>query len=171
MLSRSSRLTLGNPKDCSPPGSSVHEILQARILEWGVVPSSRGTSQLRDGICIFYVSCIVGVFFTTGATWEAQKLHTLLQCILKLQNKLNTVAKVILEKFRNLSPTWKLHVLVKVTQLCPTLCDPMEYTVHGILQARILEWVAISFSPGGLPNPGMDPRSPTVQADKTVVKF
>ena len=37
-------------------------------------------------------------------------------------------------------------VKVKVTQLCPTLCDPMDYTVHGILQARILEWVAIPFS-------------------------
>ena len=33
-------------------------------------------------------------------------------------------------------------------QLCPTLCDPMDYTVHGILQARILEWVAFSFSRG-----------------------
>ena len=33
---------------------------------------------------------------------------------------------------------------VKVTQLCPTLCDPMNYTAHGILQARILEWVAFS---------------------------
>ena len=37
---------------------------------------------------------------------------------------------------------------VKVPQSCPTLCDPMDYTVHGILQARILEWVAISFSKG-----------------------
>ena len=37
---------------------------------------------------------------------------------------------------------------VKVTQLCPTLCDPMDYTVHGILQARILEWVAFPFSRG-----------------------
>ena len=35
---------------------------------------------------------------------------------------------------------------VKVAQFCPTLCDPMDYTVHGILQARILEWVAFSFS-------------------------
>ena len=37
---------------------------------------------------------------------------------------------------------------VKGTQSCPTLCDPIDYTVHGILQARILEWVAISFSRG-----------------------
>ena len=35
---------------------------------------------------------------------------------------------------------------VKVTQSCPTLCNPMDYMVHGILQARILEWVAIPFS-------------------------
>ena len=38
------------------------------------------------------------------------------------------------------------HLLVKVTQLCLTLCNPMDYTVHGILQARILKWVAIPFS-------------------------
>ena len=37
---------------------------------------------------------------------------------------------------------------VKVAQLCPTLCDSMDYTVHGILQVRILEWVAIPFSRG-----------------------
>ena len=37
---------------------------------------------------------------------------------------------------------------VKVAQACPTLCDLMEYTVHGILQARILEWVALPFSRG-----------------------
>ena len=36
----------------------------------------------------------------------------------------------------------------EVAQLCPTLCDPMDYTVHGILQARILEWVAFPFSRG-----------------------
>ena len=45
-----------------------------------------------------------------------------------------------------------------------TLCEPMDYTVHGILQARILEWVA--FPPSGdLPNSGIEPTSPTLQAD------
>ena len=34
---------------------------------------------------------------------------------------------------------------VKAAQLCPTLCDPMDYTVHGIFQARILEWLGIPF--------------------------
>ena len=41
--------TLCNPMDCSPPGSSVHGILQARILEWVAMPSSRGSSQSREG--------------------------------------------------------------------------------------------------------------------------
>ena len=41
-----------------------------------------------------------------------------------------------------------MKVNVKVTQLCPTLCDPMGYTVNGILQARTLEWVALPFSRG-----------------------
>ena len=55
------------------------------------------------------------------------------------------------------------HVM-KVAQSCPTLCDPMDYTVHGILQARILEWVAFPFS-RGLPNSEIKPRSPALQAD------
>ena len=41
-------LTLGDSMDCSPPGSSVHEISQARILEWVAIPFSRGSSQHRD---------------------------------------------------------------------------------------------------------------------------
>ena len=49
---------------------------------------------------------------------------------------------------------------VKVDQSCPILYNPVDYTVHEILQARILEWVAFS-SPGDLPNPGIKPRSPT----------
>ena len=56
-----SSLTLYNPKDCSPPGSSVHGILQARILEWVAIPVSRGSSRPRDQT---QVSCIAGKFFT-----------------------------------------------------------------------------------------------------------
>ena len=40
------------------------------------------------------------------------------------------------------------QVKVKVAQLCPTLCDPMDYAVHGLLQARILEWISVPFSRG-----------------------
>ena len=55
-------------------------------------------------------------------------------------------------------------VKLKVTQPRPTLCDPMDYTVHGILQARILEWVAFPFSRGSS-QPRIEPRSPALQAD------
>ena len=63
-----------SPVDCSPPASSVHGILQARILEWVATPSFRGSSRPRDRTCISYVSCIGRQVLTTGATWEA--LHT-----------------------------------------------------------------------------------------------
>ena len=43
---------------------------------------------------------------------------------------------------------WSLLSKVKVTQSCPTVCDPMDFTVHGILQVRILEWIAFPFSRG-----------------------
>ena len=55
-------------------------------------------------------------------------------------------------------------VKVKVAQLCPTLCNSMDFTVHRILQARILEWVTFPFS-RDFPNPGIKPRSPSLQAD------
>ena len=60
-------------------------------------------------------------------------------------------------------------VKVKVDQSCSILCNPKHYSlpgfsIHGILWARILEWEAFS-SPGDLPNPGIEPRSPTLQVD------
>ena len=57
--------TLCNPRDDSLPGSSVHGILQARILEWVAIPFSRGSSQIRDGT---WVSCTAGRFLTIWAT-------------------------------------------------------------------------------------------------------
>ena len=57
-----------------------------------------------------------------------------------------------------------LRVRVKGSQLFSTLCDPMDYTVHGILWARILEWVTFPFS-RDLPNPGIKARCPRLQAD------
>ena len=62
-----SGLTLCGSMDCSPSGSSVHGILQARILEWVTMPSSRGSSQPRDQT---QVSHIAGRFCTVWATRE-----------------------------------------------------------------------------------------------------
>ena len=49
---------------------------------------------------------------------------------------------------------------VKVTQSCPTLCDPMDYTIHGILQARILKWVAVPLLQGIFPTQRLNPGLP-----------
>ena len=56
-----------------------------------------------------------------------------------------------------------------VAQLCPTLCDPMDYSppgssVHGIFQARVMDGLPFP-SPGDLPNPEIEPESPALQAD------
>ena len=67
-------LTLCNPMDGSPPGSSVHRIHQARILDCFAISFSRGSSQPRDWTRVrFSVSCIAGRFFTiwaTGKPWH-----------------------------------------------------------------------------------------------------
>ena len=115
-------LILCDPKDCSPPGSSAHRILQARILEWVAIPSPGDLPH--PGI----------------EPWSPALQADSLPSEPPGKNK------------------------VKVAQLCLALCNPRDYTVHGILQARTLEWVAIP-SPGDLPNPGIEPWSPSLQAD------
>ena len=69
--------TVCNPMDQSLPGSSVHGILQAGILEWVAMPSSRGSPQPRDGAESLTSPALAGEFFTTSATWEAQQTPVL----------------------------------------------------------------------------------------------
>ena len=59
---------LCDPMHCSPPGSSIYGIFQARILEWGAISFSRGSSWPKDWT---WVSCIAGRFFTNWAVREA----------------------------------------------------------------------------------------------------
>ena len=68
MRSYFSRVQLCNPKDHSLPGSSVHGISQARILEWFAMPSSRGSSRPRNRTSITYISC-------TGRWLHSQQHH------------------------------------------------------------------------------------------------
>ena len=122
--------TLCNPKNCSPPGSSVHGILQARILEWAAISFSRGYSPPSDQT---WVSCIAGRFFTTEPPGDPDICYRMIFIFRK-------------STFISLGE-------VKVSPPCLTLCDHVDCSlpdssVHGILQARILEWVAISFSMG-----------------------
>ena len=71
VLFTKSCLTLCDPMNCSPPGSSVHGISKARILEWVAIPFSRGSFWHRDWT---QVSCIAGRFFTNWANREAQSV-------------------------------------------------------------------------------------------------
>ena len=57
----------------SPPGSSVHGLLQARILEWVIMLSSRRSSQPRDQTCIFCVSCIGR--WIPGSSWSKESAY------------------------------------------------------------------------------------------------
>ena len=101
-----------------------------RILECVAYAFCSGSSQPRNWTG---VSCIAGGFFTNWAIWEARQAF---QISSNISQKL-----------------WHKYGVVSVAQSCLTLCNPMDYSppgssVHGILQARILEWVAMSFSRG-----------------------
>ena len=149
--------TLCNPMDCLP-GSSVHGILQARILKWVAVPFSRG-------------SCNPGVK-SRPPTLQADSLPS--EPPGKPMNTLLSHFSRVPVRPHRWQPTrlpcpWdssgknigvgchfplqcmKLKSESEVAQSCPTLCDPRDGSplgspVPGILQARTLEWVAISFS-------------------------
>ena len=81
--------TLCDSMDCSLPDSSVHGILQTRILEWAAMPSSRGSSLSRDQTRISCNFCIAGRFFTAeplGKPWVSI-------CILKYRKDIATLKK------------------------------------------------------------------------------
>ena len=129
------------PMDCSPPGSSVHGILQARRLEWVAMPSSRGSLWSRDQT---HISCTAGGSSPSKAQGKPS-------CHLRPQQSPRGG-----EMEMALQPWLFYRCKVKVTQSCPTICDPMDYTVNGILQARILECIAFP-SPGVFPTQGLNP--------------
>ena len=95
---------------------------------------------------------------TTEATW--QQRHWLEVALVRREET---------QREETTQDTPGKKVQVKVAQSCLTLCDPTDYTIHGIPQARILEQVAFP-SPGNLPNPGIKPRSPTLQADSLLAE-
>ena len=70
LLAAQSCLTLWDPTDCSLPGSPVHGISQARVLEWLAIPFSRGSSQSRDRT---QLSCMAGRFFTIWASKDEEQ--------------------------------------------------------------------------------------------------
>ena len=125
-------LTLRDPMDCSLKGSSVHGIFQARVLEWGAIAFS-DVAIRHDKHWLGSTRYKMVEDSISSEPWAS--LH------ISMLNNTPTNAMIVL--------TAKLLV----TQLCPTLCDPMDCSlpgssVHEILQARILEWAAIPFCRG-----------------------
>ena len=91
-------------------------------------------------------------------------MHCLKLCLLEgfpcfhCFSRLLLVAQLATVYFQ-LEPTYGTTVKGKVARSCPTLCDPLDYTVHGLLQARILEWFAMPFC-SDFPDLGIEPGSP-----------
>ena len=131
-------LALCDPMGCSLTGSSVYGILQARILEWVAMPSTRGSSQPT---CNFTSNDEISY-----CSISSPAIDMVFVCLFHFSysNRCNIQGGLAC-----CSP-WGLP---RVAQLCLTLCDPMDcrppgVSVYGILQARILEWVAMHSSRG-----------------------
>ena len=103
-------LTLCDPIDCSLPGSSVHGIFQASLLEWVAISFSRGSSRPRDWT---RVSCIVGRHFTVWTTREAQIIY---YSMLK-RNKLSSGRTQLVDT----ETTW-VHLCMWFTRVTFTFC-------------------------------------------------
>ena len=121
-------LTLCDPIDASPPGSPIPGILQARTLEW------------------------VAISFSNAWKWKV-KVKSLSRVRLfatpwTAAHQAPPSMEFSRQEYWSGVPLPSPKRKVKVAQSCLTLCDSMDYTVHGILQVRILEWVAFPFSKG-----------------------
>ena len=139
-----------NPTDRSPPGSSVRGISQARILEWA------SSSWIRNQT---HISCMAGRLFIPlsypGSPYD-EACYWLDNSLL---HRIKPVFSATCEspchpEAVGWLPAAAASAAAKSFQSCPTLCDPIDSispgsAVPGILQARTLEWVAISFSNTG----------------------
>ena len=117
-------LTLCDPLDWSPAGSSVHGILQARILEWVVMPSFRGSSWPRDQTHVSYISCLAGRFFTTGTNWEAPVLVDVEICVGGIQWR-DTVGEMKAGKWKGLN-----YFIITYGQMSTTFINICKTRLH-----------------------------------------
>ena len=123
-----SRPTLCEPKDCSLPGSSVHGISQARILEWVAISSSSRSSRPRNRTCI---SCIGRWVFHHWATWEAPQMYydalnfNLSLCTIKplLETRFSDSTPEFVNESIGAGPWARRHKgLWSLSQVTPQLC-------------------------------------------------
>ena len=140
--------TLCDPMDYNIPGSSIRGISQARGLEWVAISFSRGYSRPRDQTRVF---CIASRLFTIWATRNSKRA-----CCLPIGNQ------IPVSRMTGRNTQHYTNKDAKSFQSCPTLCNPLDCSapgssVHGILQARILERVTMPFSRGIFPIWGSNP--------------
>ena len=129
--------TLCDPMDCSPLGSSVHGILQARILEWVAKFSSRGSSQPRDRPKPLVSPALAGRFFTTNAIWEA--LYICIYIFFLLCPKwvcraglIKTLITISRHSFYSAKNKCTFSIFGKTQPLCVTQCESEYILLHVI---------------------------------------
>ena len=152
--------TFCNPMDCSPPGSSDHGILQARILEWSAVHSTKRSLFPTQGsnlclLCLLHCQASSSPLAPPAA---AAKLRQSCPTVRPHRRQPTRLPRPWDSPGKNtgvgchfLLQCMKLKSESEVAQSCPTLrhlmdCSPPGSSVHGIFQARVLEWGAIPFS-------------------------
>ena len=158
---------------CPPMGlPSTPPTPVANLLHGGNVPGETSFSTEASSVCIcsrgFFLHLISSAFQFSG---DCLQVPVHIRCFFlfpRIVRKLLSSFLLFIRSYGGKSrPGKKGKVLV--AQSCLTLCDPMDCSppgssAHGILQARVLEWVTMSFS-RGLPEPGIEPRSLALQAD------
>ena len=151
-------LTVCYPMDSSPPRSSVHGILQARIMEWIAMPTSRSPSQPKDPT---EVSHILGRFFTIWATregWERYQSVKFLSCVWFFETPWNEACQASL----SITNSWSLLKLMSIELVMPSnhliLCRPLllppsifpsirVFSNESVLHIRWLKYWSFSISP------------------------
>ena len=141
-------LTLWGPMDCSPPGSYVHGISQARILEWVAVSFYRGSSEPRDWAHVFCISCIGRQILYHCATWEAQILYTVLclvaQLCLTLCNPMDcsTPGFPVHHQLPEFTQT-HVHWVSEAIQPSHPLSSPSPHTLNLSQHQGLFKWVIL----------------------------
>ena len=144
--------------DCSPPGSSVHGILQARILEWVSMPSSRRTSWPRDRIWVSYVSCIARQILSLPLTIPGKSLSSvqLLSHVRLFEAPWTATCQASL----SITNSWSLLKLMSIELVMPSnhliLCRPLllpsifpsirVFSNESVLHIRWQKYWSFSFS-------------------------
>ena len=161
--------TLCDPLDCSLPGSSLHGIFQARVLEWGAIAFSRLSDSILRSQHTLRSTCsdLLSVMWEGGCSWWEKSIlflcrrDELLACSFVCRSKVIFKTSLSVIKFIFYPSGLRIYFLLdlemdekseRVTAAQSWgLSDPRDSSppcssVHGILQARILKWVVIPFS-------------------------